>query len=48
MTLRQLFVRLRALPDDSWLKCAIRAAHAESEDREKVHQVEDALAMFGR
>lgn len=48
MTLRQLWVRVRALPNDSWLKSAIRQAHEDAEDAEKVQQVEDTLAMFGR
>ena len=48
MSLRQLWVRLRALPGDSAVHRSVHEA-AEKADADKLTQdVEDALAMFGR
>jgi hypothetical protein len=46
MTLRQAWVRIRALPDDSPLHEALRAAHQKALEREQLAAVDAALDMF--
>lgn len=48
MTLRQLWVRVKALPWEAPLFVEWRAAVEKAAERDKVAGVEDALAMFGR
>jgi hypothetical protein len=52
MTFRKLFVRLKALPSDSWLHSEVRmrAAEEQAEDagREQVQEIDDAIARIRR
>lgn len=46
MSLRQFWVRLKALPDDSPLHDAFRAAQAKAEIDQQSRDVDDALEMM--
>lgn len=48
MTIRQLWVRVKALPWESPLWIAWRQEQEKAEERSKLEDVESALVMFGR
>lgn len=48
MTLRQVWVRIKALPYDSPLWIEWRAAEEKREAEERVSEIEDVLAPYSR
>lgn len=48
MTLRQLWVRIKALPYDAPLLVEIRALAEKAEEERGTHEVTDALSRFRR
>jgi hypothetical protein len=46
MSLRQVWVRIRALPGDSPLHEAVREAHQKALERKQLADVDAALDMF--
>lgn len=48
MTLRQVWVRVRALPPGSAVHRSVQDGLEKAESSQMVQDVEDALAMFGR
>lgn len=47
MSLRQLWVRVRALPEDSPLANALARARDEAAEAKKLDDLNNALSMFG-
>lgn len=46
MSLRQVWVRIQALPDDAPLWNAVRVEHELAEERRKLHDLDNVLDMF--